>query len=74
MRFRVEAKATVKMWTDVDAGSRDEAIKKALARGSIQPLEDFAGADPEEEWAADNVDTQPEITICYPIGISEGAL
>lgn len=70
MKFRVEAKATVKVWTDVEAGSRDEAIKKALARGGIQPLEMFADADSEEEWAAEEVDTMPEVTIAYPIGIS----
>jgi hypothetical protein len=70
MKFRVEAKAIVKLWTDVEARSRDEAIKKALARGGIQPLEDFADADSEEEWAADAVDTQPEVTMAYPIEIS----
>jgi len=71
MKFRVEAKVVVKMWTDVEAGSRDEAIKKALARGGIQPLEMFAGADTEEEWTAEDVDTMPEVTLAYPIGISD---
>ena len=50
MRFRVEAIAKVKMWTDVEANSRDEAIRKALARSGIQPIEDFAGAKASQNW------------------------
>lgn len=70
MRFRVEDKATVKLWTDVEAGSLDEARELGMARFCVQPVEIFADADPEEEWAAEDVDAMPEITIDYPIGIS----
>lgn len=70
MKFRVEAKATFKLWTDVEATSLEEAKEKAKARFCVQPIEMFAEANAEEEWAAEEVDAMPENIIAYPIGVS----
>lgn len=70
MKFRVEAKATFKLWTDIEAVSQDEAKEKAITRFCAQPVEMFAEANPENEWVAEEVDALPVITLAYPIGIS----
>lgn len=53
MRFRVDAKAAIRLWTDVEAGSQNETKRKAKGQFCIQPVEEFVDADPEDEWAAE---------------------
>lgn len=67
MKFRVEAKTILNLWTEIEADSRDEAKEKAKERFCIQPVEMFAEANPRVQWAADEVDAMPEITVVYPM-------